>query len=83
MWLCNARLRAAIQSNVRCLPLWLVLAATVIVGAQAPRPADVGPRIGARAPAFSGVDQFGRTRTLDSLLGRGGLMLVFYRSADW
>jgi hypothetical protein len=43
----------------------------------------LGPRVGQAAPDFSGVDQFGRTQTLASLAGAKGLMLVFYRSADW
>jgi len=29
------------------------------------------------------MDQNGRTRTLQSLMGQRGLMLVFIRSADW
>jgi hypothetical protein len=62
------------------LSIWLVLIG--MGAAQAPI-ASVGPTIGSNAPAFSAVDQFGRTRTLESLLGRDGLMLVFFRSADW
>jgi hypothetical protein len=49
-------------------------------------PADVsaiGPQIGQPAPEFSGVDQFGRSHTLASLSGPNGVMLVFFRSADW
>jgi len=45
--------------------------------------AAIGPQVGARVPAFSGVDQFGRTQTLESSLGTKGAMLVFFRSADW
>src|SRR5262249_3415523 len=59
-------------------------------GAQqaAPQPAlpdvqKLGPRVGERVPDFTLQDQDGRTRTLASLMGRNGLMLVFYRSADW
>jgi hypothetical protein len=64
--------------------LSLMLVGWVVVGAaQAPRPEAVGPRPGAQVPAFAGVDQFGQERTLQSLLDREGLMLVFFRSADW
>lgn len=42
-----------------------------------------GPAVGVKAPDFEAVDQNGQTRTLRSLTGRKGLMLVFYRSADW
>lgn len=51
---------------------------------QAPVDIDnLGPQVGARVPEFSGTDQRGRTQTLESLMGREGLMLVFNRSADW
>jgi hypothetical protein len=43
----------------------------------------LGPQVGAAAPAFSGVDQFGKPRTLASAYGPNGVMLVFFRSADW
>ena len=42
-----------------------------------------GPQVGERVPDFSLTDQNGRTRTLQSLMGERGLMLVFLRSADW
>jgi len=42
-----------------------------------------GPQVGETVPDFSLVDQFGETRTLQSLMGPSGLMLVFSRSADW
>jgi peroxiredoxin len=49
-------------------------------------PPDVqklGPQVGTRVPDFSLPDQHGQTRTLQSLMGPKGLMLVFFRSADW
>jgi cytochrome oxidase Cu insertion factor (SCO1/SenC/PrrC family) len=56
--------------------------------AQAAAPAlpdiqKLGPQVGARVPDFTLTDQQGRARTLTSLLGSRGLMLVFFRSADW
>jgi peroxiredoxin len=36
-----------------------------------------------RVPDFSLLDQKGQSRTLSSVMGPKGLMLVFYRSADW
>jgi hypothetical protein len=54
---------------------------------QAARPViDVqalGPQVGARIPEFTLVDQTGVRRTLRSLMGPKGLMLVLFRSADW
>lgn len=35
------------------------------------------------APPFSLKDQKGATQTAKTLMGSQGLMLVFYRSADW
>jgi hypothetical protein len=43
----------------------------------------LGPRIGEKAQDFRGIDQFGHEQTLQSLIARDGLMLVFFRSADW
>jgi len=54
--------------------------------AQAPVRVDtsaIGPQVGSRVPPFSGTDQLGRAHTLESSLGARGLMLVFFRSADW
>lgn len=45
--------------------------------------AKLGPQVGERVPDFSLPDQDGRVRTLSSVLGSGGAMLVFFRSADW
>jgi len=43
----------------------------------------LGPQIGTRVPDFTLLDQKGQPRTLASLMGPKGLMLVFFRSADW
>ena len=43
----------------------------------------IGPRVGEAVADFALQDQTGRSRTLTSLLGPRGLMLVFFRSADW
>ncbi|HEY3738958.1 MAG TPA: hypothetical protein VGL53_03895 [Bryobacteraceae bacterium] len=43
----------------------------------------LGLPAGAVAPDFSLPDQSGHTRTLASLEGPQGLVLVFFRSADW
>ena len=41
----------------------------------------LGPQVGTRVPDFTFVDQKGQSRTLASLMGPKGLMLVFYRSS--
>jgi hypothetical protein len=43
----------------------------------------LGPQVGERVPDFSLKDQTGQTRTLQSIMGPKGAMLVFLRSADW
>ncbi len=45
--------------------------------------ASLGPKVGERVPAFSLPDQNGQIRTLESILGPRGAMLLFHRSADW
>jgi peroxiredoxin len=44
---------------------------------------SVGPAVGQPIPAFELVDQEGRRQTFESLRGPKGLVLVFFRSADW
>ena len=43
----------------------------------------LGPQVGSRVPDFTLADQAGQSRSLQSLMGPKGLMLVFSRSADW
>jgi len=65
----------------------LALAASSAPPAQ--RPAEtidvekLGPRVGAAVPVFTLPDQTGQPRTLQSVMGPNGVVLVFFRSADW
>lgn len=43
----------------------------------------IGPQTGQRVPDFTLADQTGAMRTLQSIMGPKGAMLVFFRSADW
>ena len=61
----------------------LVVGVAIAGGAQAIDPQTLGPKVGERVPDFSLPDQNGTTRSLQSLLGPKGAVLVFYRSADW
>ena len=45
--------------------------------------ASLGPQVGEQVPAFSLPDQNGRVRTLESILGPNGALLLFHRSANW
>jgi cytochrome oxidase Cu insertion factor (SCO1/SenC/PrrC family) len=65
-----------------------LIASYLALRAQPPAPAlpdiqQLGPKVGERVPDFTLTDTQGRSRTLASLLGPRGLMLVFFRSADW
>jgi len=43
----------------------------------------IGLPTGEKASPFSLRDQFGQERTLESLKGSRGTVLLFFRSADW
>lgn len=61
-----------------------LLAAVVSVATQPTVDVEqIGPQVGSRVPSFTLSDQTGRMRTLDSLMGPNGAILVFFRSADW
>jgi len=66
--------------------LFLYPGATLRAG-QAPRMridvSRLGPQVGESVPDFTLRDQTGRLRTLESIMGPRGAMLVFVRSADW
>ena len=65
--------------------IWAFMVAAALQTA-APALPDIqalGPQVGSRVPDFTLLDQNGRSRTLTSVMGPKGLMLVFFRSADW
>jgi len=39
--------------------------------------------VGMPAPAFHARDQFGKDQSLSTLMGPNGLVILFFRSADW
>ena len=66
--------------------VWALVRLAAQLAAQQPVLPDLqklGPQIGTRVPDFTLLDQKGQSRTLASLTGPNGLMLVFFRSADW
>lgn len=64
----------------------LVLGALTIMS-QPSKPAakkfSPGLKVGDKIPAFTIKDHTGKTRNFNSLAGPKGLIMVFYRSADW
>jgi hypothetical protein len=60
--------------------LLLGLFTTAAICAQT---AKTGPAVGQFVPDFYARDAYGQARSFKSVTGRKGLMLVFFRSADW
>lgn len=44
---------------------------------------QTGPAVGFSVPDFEAPDQNSIRRSLQSIMGQKGAMLVFFRSADW
>ena len=40
-------------------------------------------KVGAKIPLLGGTDQFGKERDFENLKGPNGLVILFFRSADW
>ena len=63
------------------------LIAQPAAGQQPPAPAveveKLGPQVGATVPEFTLPDQRGTARSLKSIMGPKGAIVVFFRSADW
>jgi hypothetical protein len=53
------------------------------VSPSAPDVTTLGPQVGKKVPDFRLQDQHGKSQSIASLMGDKGLVLVFYRSADW
>jgi cytochrome oxidase Cu insertion factor (SCO1/SenC/PrrC family) len=53
------------------------------VGKAPAPPAGSRMAVGQRAPSFRLKDQHGQEQSLEQLLAKGNVALVFYRSADW
>jgi hypothetical protein len=70
---------------MRTFSALVFVAAALSVAAQPPAvdPRTVGPQVGTKVPSFTLPDQAGQSRSLASLMGPKGAILVFYRSADW
>lgn len=76
--------RAPLQASVLALLAggW----STAFPQGTVPAPVPIekrGPAVGSVAPPIRLQDQGGRERTLETLSGKGGLVLLFVRSADW
>ena len=59
------------------------LVALFLLGAALAGQEMPGIPAGKPAPPFRAKDQFAQEQTLSSLMGPNGLVLLFFRSADW
>jgi peroxiredoxin len=82
--------RAQMRSSMTwVLSTLLLLAPTVVVifpettYAQYITEGNAILKIGNEIPLLSGIDQFGKERNFENLKGPNGLVILFYRSADW
>ena len=69
--------RARLASVAALAAAGMTLAAASLHGSTA------GPEPGSTLPPFEAIDQAGETRTFEDLIGENGLLLLFFRSADW
>jgi peroxiredoxin len=70
-----------IQRSAGAFALLILAAGPLSVAASAE---DLGPPIGSVAPDIgTRLDQTGRPHRLADLMGKNGLVLFFFRSADW
>ncbi len=80
-------LPSAFAASLMVLVTQSVAAQSPQVSPTAARPridvSRLGPQVGDRVPDFQLPDQNGRSRSLASIMGAKGAMLVFIRSADW
>lgn len=60
-----------------------LLLAEMASAAEPAAPEHTGLAVGEKAPSFTLKDQANRDVSLDSLLKKGPVALVFFRSADW
>ena len=42
-----------------------------------------GPEVGTKIPDIRALDQHGKMRSFEDLSGAEGLLILFYRTADW
>lgn len=75
---------ASFQSVLRFVGSFALVAFVGGVLASAALAEELGPAVGIKAPDIgTRPDQTGKPRTLPDLMGTNGLVLMFFRSADW
>ena len=65
------------------LVLGIFLTLNTVQAADSAPPEKTGLKVGQQAPDWTLSDQTGKKHTLKSLIEKGPVALVFYRSAKW
>ena len=68
------------------IPAAILVALTAFLAfpaAAAEEPIATGPEVGSRIPDIQAPDQSGEIRSFEDLRGPEGLLLLFFRTADW
>jgi peroxiredoxin len=79
-------MRSSLVSALAATSLVAIAAAAIFTSsahAQYKAEANAILQVGAKIPLLRGIDQFGKERDFENLKGPKGLVILFYRSADW
>jgi peroxiredoxin len=71
------------KATAFCALLSIVVLVPGRTNAQYKAEANAILQVGKKIPTLSGSDQFGRQRNVENLKGPNGLVILFFRSADW
>lgn len=71
------------KATALCALLSMVVLVPGRTNAQYKAEANAILQVGQKIPTLSGSDQFGRQRNFENLKGPNGLIILFFRSADW
>jgi peroxiredoxin len=76
-------MRDWMERMAKIIALFLLVLGAALPAAAAPK-FDLGPAIGTKTPTIgTPLDETGKPRSLDSLMGKNGMVFFFFRSAVW
>ncbi len=69
---------------MRLTPMFAAAAVALVAGSSTlAANFDIGPAVGAKAPALHVIDAAGTPQSIKTLSGKNGVVLMFFRSAKW
>ncbi|MDQ7019411.1 MAG: peroxiredoxin family protein [Robiginitomaculum sp.] len=70
--------------RIALMVVFLAFSAPLAFAGEDMAPTDRGPAVGSVIPSdLASIDQYGMARNFETLTGKNGLVLVFFRSAKW